>query len=45
LTPDLATALIMGVVIQPASFKTSGRAARADGAARLAAACWSVLQA
>jgi AcrR family transcriptional regulator len=44
---DLATALIMGVIIQPATFKTYGRlpGPMAPLAVRLSAACWSVLQA
>jgi len=45
--PDLATALVMGVIIQPATFKTYGRltGAMRPLAGRLAAACWHVLQA
>ena len=45
--PDLATALVMGIIIQPATFKTYGRlpGAMVPLAARLAAACWNVLQA
>jgi AcrR family transcriptional regulator len=45
--PDLATALIMGVIIQPATFKTYGRlpGPMAPLAGRLTAACWNVLQA
>jgi hypothetical protein len=44
---ELATALIMGVIIQPATFKAYGRlpGPMAPLAARLSAACWSVLQA
>jgi AcrR family transcriptional regulator len=44
---DLATALVMGIIIQPATFKTYGRLAgpMAPLAGRLTAACWSVLQA
>lgn len=45
--PDLAAALVMGVIIQPATFKTYGRlpGPMLPLAARLAAACWQVLQA
>ena len=45
--PDLATALIMGVILQPATFKTYGRlpGPMAPLAGRLTAACWNVLQA
>ena len=45
--PDLAAALVMGVIIQPATFKTYGRlpGPMAPLAGRLAAACWNVLQA
>lgn len=44
---DLAAALVMGIIIQPATFKTYGRIPgpmRPLGA-RLTAACWHVLQA
>jgi AcrR family transcriptional regulator len=45
--PDLATALVMGIIVQPATFKTYGRlpGPMAPLAGRLAAACWNVLQA
>ena len=45
--PDLATALIMGVILQPATFKTYGRlpGPMTPLAGRLSAACWNVLQA
>jgi AcrR family transcriptional regulator len=45
--PDLATAFVMGIIIQPATFKTYGRlpGPMRPLAARLAAACWHVLQA
>lgn len=45
--PDLATALIMGVILQPATFKTYGRlpGPMTPLAGRLTAACWNVLQA
>ncbi|HKW54865.1 MAG TPA: TetR/AcrR family transcriptional regulator [Stellaceae bacterium] len=45
--PDLATALVMGIIIQPATFKTYGRlpGPMLPLAGRLAAACWNVLQA
>ena len=45
--PDLATALVMGVIVQPATFKTYGRlpGPMRPLAARLTAACWHVLQA
>jgi hypothetical protein len=44
---DLATALVMGIIIQPATFKTYGRlpGPMAPLAGRLADACWNVLQA
>ncbi len=44
---DLATALVMGIIIQPATFKTYGRlpGPMAPLAGPLAAACWTVLQA
>jgi AcrR family transcriptional regulator len=44
---DLAAALIMGVIIQPATFKTYDRlpGPMAPLAGRLTAACWNVLQA
>jgi AcrR family transcriptional regulator len=44
---DLATALVMGVIVQPATFKTYGRlpGPMLPLAARLTAACWHVLQA
>lgn len=44
---DLATALVMGVIIQPATFKTYGRlpGPMRPLAGRLIAACWHVLQA
>jgi AcrR family transcriptional regulator len=44
---DLATALVMGVIIQPATFKTYGRlpGPMMPLAARLTGACWQVLQA
>lgn len=44
---DLACALVMGVIIQPATFKTYGRlpGPMRPLAGRLAAACWNVLQA
>ena len=43
---DLATALVMGLILQPATFKTYGRLAGplAPLADRLATACWTVLQ-
>jgi AcrR family transcriptional regulator len=45
--PELGTALVMGIIIQPATFKTYGGL---PGpmlllASRLTAACWSILQA
>ena len=45
--PDLAAALVMGVIIQPATFKTYGRlpGPMRALAGRLTAACWHVLQA
>jgi AcrR family transcriptional regulator len=45
--PELGTALVMGIIIQPATFKTYGRLAgpMLPLASRLTAACWSVLQA
>jgi AcrR family transcriptional regulator len=45
--PDLATALVMGVIIQPATFMTYGRlrGPMRSLAGRLTAACWHVLQA
>jgi AcrR family transcriptional regulator len=44
---DLATALVMGIILQPATFKTYGRlpGPMLPLAARLTAACWHVLQA
>lgn len=44
---DLATALVMGVIIQPATFKTYGRlpGPMRPLAGRLTAACWHLLQA
>jgi AcrR family transcriptional regulator len=44
---DLVTALVMGLIIQPATFKTYGRlpGPMLPLAGRLAAACWHVLQA
>jgi AcrR family transcriptional regulator len=45
--PDLATALVMGVIVQPATFKAHGRlpGPMRPLAARLTAAAWHVLQA
>ncbi len=45
--PDFAAALVMGVIIQPATFKTYGRlpGPMMPLAGRLTAACWDVLQA
>lgn len=45
--PDFAAALVMGVIIQPATFKTYGRlpGPMLPLAGRLTAACWNVLQA
>lgn len=45
--PDLATSLVMGVIIQPATFMTYGRLSGPMRAlaGRLVAACWHVLQA
>jgi AcrR family transcriptional regulator len=44
---DLATALVMGIILQPATFKTYGRlpGPMLPLAARLTAACWRVLHA
>jgi AcrR family transcriptional regulator len=44
---DLATALVMGVIVQPATFKTYGRleGPMQSLAPALTAACWRVLQA
>jgi AcrR family transcriptional regulator len=44
---DLATALVMGIILQPATFKTYGRlpGPMLPLAARLTAACWQVLRA
>jgi|SRR5579883_411097 len=44
---DLATALVMGIIVQPATFKTYGRlqGPMMPLAGRLTAACWNVLQA
>lgn len=43
--PELATALVMGVILQPATFKTYGRipGPMMSLAPSLAAACWRVL--
>jgi AcrR family transcriptional regulator len=43
--PELATALVMGVIVQPATFKTYGRlpGPMMSLAPSLAAACWRVL--
>lgn len=45
--PELATALVMGLILQPATFKTYGRlpGPMLPLAGRLTAACWHVLQA
>jgi AcrR family transcriptional regulator len=45
--PELGAALVMGIIIQPATFKTYGRLAgpMLPLASRLTAACWSILQA
>lgn len=45
--PDFAAALVMGVIIQPATFKTYGRlpGPMTPLAGRLTTACWNVLQA
>lgn len=45
--PELAAALVMGVIIQPATFKTYGRlpGPMTPLAGRLTAACWRLLQA
>jgi hypothetical protein len=45
--PELGAALIMGIIIQPATFKTFGRlpGPMLPLAHRLAAASWSMLQA
>lgn len=45
--PDLATALVMGAIIQPATFATYGRLTgpMLPRASRLVAACWHVLHA
>ena len=45
--PDLATALVMGAIIQPATFATYGRlkGPMLPLAPKLAAACWHVLHA
>lgn len=45
--PNLAAAWVMGIVLQPATFKTYGRIDRpfAELADELSAACWRVLQA
>ena len=45
--PELGTALVMGIIIQPATFKTYGGLAgpMLPLASRLTAACWSILQA
>jgi AcrR family transcriptional regulator len=44
---ELATALVMGIILQPATFKTYGRlpGPMLPLAERLARACWQVLQA
>jgi AcrR family transcriptional regulator len=44
--PDLGTAMVMGIILQTATFKAYGRIARPLGelAETLAAACWSVLR-
>ena len=44
---DLATALVMGIILQPATFKTYGRlpGPMLPLAERLARACWRVVQA
>jgi len=44
--PDLATALVMGVILQPATFKTYGRlpGPMLPLAPRLAEACWQILR-
>jgi AcrR family transcriptional regulator len=45
--PELGAALVMGIIIQPATFKTYGRlpGPMLPLAARLSAACWNILQA
>jgi AcrR family transcriptional regulator len=45
--PELGAALVMGIIIQPATFKTYGRlpGPMLPLASRLSAACWNILQA
>jgi AcrR family transcriptional regulator len=45
--PELATALVMGIILQPATFKTYGGlpGPMLRRAARLTTACWNILQA
>jgi hypothetical protein len=44
--PDLATAMVMGIILQTATFKVYGRIAQPLGALAptLAGACWNVLR-
>src|SRR5215469_2694771 len=45
--PELGAALVMGIILQPATFKTYGRlpGPMMPLAGRLSAACWTILQA